>query len=166
MPSPKITFAKIRKLRFRKKYCCWFKSFLTGRHQIVATDNIDGKKKFSSLRAVERGCPQGSLLSPILFSIFTADLPTQIKYCKYHLYADDTQVYYSFDSRNMAEAIKKINDDLSAIYNWSNNNSLVLNPEKSQVLVLGTKNHIKKVMDCNDDLNINNITLKRVDSAI
>jgi hypothetical protein len=68
-------------------------------------------------------------------------------------------------NKNTQEAIRNINAGLTSIYNWSDNNSLCLNPTKSQVLILGTKRQIERVADCNKEISINNVVLDRVKSA-
>lgn len=162
---PQLLLAKLKHYGFSNNTCNWFETYLTNREQTVVTYAADGTKMSSPSKTVDRGVPQGSILSPILFTIFTADLPNCIKTCKYHLYADDTQLYYSFDPRDTQEAIKNINADLQRIYNWSENNSLCLNPAKSQVLILGTKHQIKRVFDSDEDILINNVALEKVKSA-
>ncbi|XP_045541842.1 uncharacterized protein LOC106718371 [Papilio machaon] len=114
--EPKLLLAKLRHYRFSINTCHWFHSFLNERQQSVIIESKEGLKRCSAAKSVQRGVPQGSLLSPTLFTIYTADLPTQIKHCKYHLYADDTQLYYSFDSKNAVEAAVKINEDLRNVY--------------------------------------------------
>ncbi|CAH2100188.1 unnamed protein product [Euphydryas editha] len=163
--QPELLLAKLKYYGFSKDTCEWFESFLTHRQQRVVTENRNGELKFSTLRTLEKGVPQGSLLSPLLFTIFTADLHKHIKHCKYHLYADDTQLYYSFDSEDMQDAMNKINEDLGNIYDWSRNNSLFLNPSKSQMLVLGKKSQIKKVLDSKLEIKIDNVVLEQVTSA-
>lgn len=162
---PQLLLAKLKHYGFSTNTCKWFETYLTHREQTVVTYANDGTKMFSSPKTVVRGVPQGSSLSPVLFTIFTADLPNRIKTCKYHLYADDTQLYYSFDAKDTQEAIKNINSDLQNILNWSENNSLCLNPSKSQVLILGTKQQIQRVVDCNVEISINGVVLERVKSA-
>ncbi|XP_072948764.1 uncharacterized protein [Epargyreus clarus] len=163
--DPGLLLKKLKIYGFSENTCRWFRDFLTNRQQMVVTDDKHGNKNFSSLVTLQRGVPQGSILSPILFSIFTADLPKHIQHCNYHLYADDTQLYYSFDSKNTHMAIKKINDDLNSILLWSQNNSLVLNPLKSQYLVLGTKKQIKSALDNDIQIKMNDVILQQVSSA-
>ncbi|XP_072930460.1 uncharacterized protein [Epargyreus clarus] len=163
--QPELLLYKLKFHGFAEKTCNWFRAFLTNRLQMVSIDNKDGTKENSCLAPIQRGVPQGSLLSPILFAIFTADLPKHIKYCTYHLYADDTQLYYSFKHQNIQQAFEKINEDLHSIFEWSQNNSLVLNPSKSQYIVVGTKSQIKNVTDYVGTIKINNVDLQRVSSA-
>ena len=70
----------------------WFKSYLSNRHQAVV---IKGKK--SSDHLPKYGVPQGSVLGPVLFTLYTQPLVQEImKFnVKYHFYADDTQLYAS-----------------------------------------------------------------------
>lgn len=162
---PDLLLAKLEHYGFSDDTCRWFKTYLSNREQAVVTEDKDGEMRFSSVKTVERGVPQGSLLSPILFSIFTADLPKYIQSCKFHFYADDIQLYFSFEGKNTKDAIAHINNDLKNIYTWSERNSLILNPQKSQVLVLGTKYQIKLVKECPEKIKINGVVLEQVTSA-
>ena len=60
----------------------WFESYLTSRRQ----------------RSLERGTPQGSVLGPLLYLLYTSPIADIIKFHKlqYRLYTDDTQLYVSF----------------------------------------------------------------------
>ena len=73
----------------------WFKSYLTSRQQFV---NVE--EGMSSRRPLLRGVPQGSLLGPLLYLVYTAPIADIIKKhaLLYHLYADDTQLYISFNT--------------------------------------------------------------------
>ena len=69
----------------------WVEDFLTGRKQRV---NVNGK--FSSRTDVLSGIPQGSILGPVLFTIFINDLSDEVNsICK--IFADDTKIYDSSD---------------------------------------------------------------------
>lgn len=73
----------------------WFKNYLSDRSQCVENYN-------SALLNVNKGVPQGSILAPILFSIFINNLGNGIGPAHYHLYADDTIIYTMAPSLNVA----------------------------------------------------------------
>lgn len=106
--------------------------FLTGRKQLVRL----GDDK-SGVRPVLCGVPQGSILSPTLFTVYTHLLPTFVRHCKIHSYADDTQLYLSFDEKDVAPALHLIHEDLAAISYQANQHHLVLNAAKTQAIVFG-----------------------------
>ena len=70
----------------------WFKSYLVGRTQSVSI-----RDKCSKTTGLDFGVPQGSVLGPVLFTIYTSDLSTVVSPTgvSYHLFADDTQLYSS-----------------------------------------------------------------------
>lgn len=120
----------------------WFKSYLEARSQCV---RLDGKS--SGWRDILSGVPEGSILGPLLFSLFINDISDGILFCKYHLYADDCQVYHSFPVSEMERGIREINHDLSIINNWSNMNGLRLNAGKTQVMVCGKPRFVQPVKE-------------------
>jgi hypothetical protein len=74
---------------------------------------------------------QGSVLGPLLFSIFIKDIASQIDFCRFHMYDDDVQLYLSDDPCSFDECIRRMNADLDRLYFSSAENGLCLNPEKS-----------------------------------
>jgi hypothetical protein len=109
----------------------WFSSFLDGRRQTVRCG-----ERNSPLRSISCGVPQGSVLGPILFLLYTADLPRIIKGhgLTPHLYADDTQVYGTCspaESIRLQNGLSACVDDVAA---WMRSNRLQLNTAKTEVL--------------------------------
>lgn len=162
---PDLLITKLAQYGFSQDTCLWFKTFLENRKQIVVTDGLNGEKNYSKVGNLTRGVPQGSILSPVLFSIFTADLSSHINTCKYHLYADDTQIYHSFDSKNVDEAIKSVNEDLENVFQWSRSNSLLLNPKKSKMIIVGTKCQNLRVLNATEKVRIDSTNLEPVSAA-
>uniref|UniRef100_A0A8D2L4R7 Reverse transcriptase domain-containing protein n=1 Tax=Varanus komodoensis TaxID=61221 RepID=A0A8D2L4R7_VARKO len=84
------------------------------------------------------GVPQGSILSPLLFNIYMEPLGEVIRRCglRSHQYAEDTRLYLSF-STDPGEAVAVLNRCLAEVMGWMRANKLELNPDKTEVLLVG-----------------------------
>jgi hypothetical protein len=89
----KLLLSKLSYYGFDCSAIKWFDSYLANRSQHVKLTLSDGSSLISESMKLSRGVPQGSILGPILFILYSADITTHIKQCKYHIYADDVQVY-------------------------------------------------------------------------
>jgi hypothetical protein len=126
------------------KALSWFSSYLKGRSQAIQIGECR-----STLRRVSFGVPQGSVLGPILFCLYTAPLADIINKHKieYHLYADDTQLYIEFSPNELCQARKRMEDCIKDVQLWMSSNLLKLNPEKTEVLFLGTPRNLRMIQD-------------------
>ena len=88
----------------------WLCGFLNNRRQRLL---VNGKQ--SSWQEVVSGVPQGSVLGPVLFLIFINDMPEEVN-CLIHLFADDTKLSKVIQK---SEDFTYMQDDLDALYNWS-----------------------------------------------
>lgn len=140
----------------------WFESYLTNRSQRVV---LHGKRAFSHPLDITRGVPQGSILGPLLFIIYSADIVTCINNSNFHLYADDLQIYIPVAVDNINHSVNSINEDLHRLHLWSLKNSLVLNPTKSKFLIVGTKNQVANLHLIDPLIHINGKPLQRVSDA-
>lgn len=103
--------------------------------------------KFSSPLSSHIGVPQGSILGPLLFVMYSNDLNKCLKHCSHISYADDVQLYLTINDKNKQERVNDMNHDLSVISRWSNTNNLRLNTNKSQAIILSKFKKIDSVPD-------------------
>lgn len=160
-----VLLAKMAFYGFDSNALNWFSSYLVGRTQFVETCSITGVTAVSDIYSTKRGIPQGSKLGPILFILYTADIIKNIVHCKYHLYADDLQLYISFKPEDTDLAVDRLNADLERLSQWSDQNNLVLNPKKTKVMVLGSKNIVELVTTRDPAVVIRGERLQRVREA-
>ena len=102
----------------------WISNFLCNRTQHVKINS-----SVSSAAIVESGVPQGTVLGPLLFLIYSADLPKVIKHSKLSMYADDTKLYKTISNNN---DFMLLQEGLNEILVWANSWQMKLNPEKNK----------------------------------
>lgn len=142
-----LLLSKLKYYGFDTAAIKWFNSYLSNRCQYVETKQMSGGPFKSSLSELKRGVPQGSILGPILFILYSADIIKCIHNSKCHIYADDMQVYIDFVPGELDRAIYKLYQDLARIVDWSEKNCLLLNPSKTKFMVLGSKHQLSQLPD-------------------
>ena len=139
----------------------WIRSYLPGRTQKVGVGNAR-----LSLVTLSFGVQQGSVLGPILFTLYTCPLGSIcIKHhIKYHLYADDQQIHLSFkpsEAGDKATCIKRLETCISEIREWMMANMLKLNDDKMELIIFGTRQQLAKIGEVS--MNIGSIQIQLVD---
>ena len=108
----------------------WFSSYLTEHFQSV---NIGST--LSDLQKLLFSVPQGSVLGPLLFSLYTSPLSTLIgkhKGVKFHFYANDSRFYVHLSYMKASAAFDKLNRCLQDVKEWMSASKLRLNPDKTE----------------------------------
>ena len=135
----------------------WFQSYLTGRTQCVSIDNV-----MSELVELMFGVPQGSVMGPFKFCIYTLPIGAIIRAhgLKYHIYADDTQVYLALDINNPQAALNKLNSCLKDIRSWMIKNKLKINDSKTEFIILASPHSHKEYISSGLNLTVGNSVIK------
>ena len=113
----------------------WLTDYLTDRTQFSVVNG-----HHSSVLNVTCGIPQGSVLGPTLFALYTNDLPRAVTSGSIFMYADDTTVYCIGDS--VDNTVTSLNRALSELNSWCLENSLTPHPAKCEAMLLMRKPHI------------------------
>ena len=113
----------------------WFTSYLTYRQQAIKIGNC-----FSDMLPTPCGVPQGSVLGPLLFTLYTTPLSSVIQShnLDHHLYADDTQIYISLTTPDDCHSLNQLKDCLQDVHLWMKNSKLKLNANKTEFIITGT----------------------------
>ena len=120
----------------------WIKSDLTSRSFYVKINDSR-----SSVYQLFYGVPQGSVLGPLLFILYTTPLSSIISKSPvhHHLYADDTQLFISFSSTEFHQNISLLEATIAEVCSWMSANLLMLNPSKTDFLLIGLPKQLSKV---------------------
>nr|CAH7762105.1 unnamed protein product [Callosobruchus chinensis] len=122
--------AKLNYIGFDSLSVCFFKNYLSNRNQCVS---LNGQT--SNVTEITSGVPQGSILGPLLFLIYTFDLHKSIVNSDIQTFADDTQVIHYFNSDEAYHASRVLQADLDKICKFSHDHNLDINPDKTKVLM-------------------------------
>ena len=134
----------------------WFKQYLTNRTQCVRLGY-----SLLDIKPISIGVPQGSVLGPILFLLYVNDLPQHIKNELCNMFADDTIIYSSGQSISDIQSKLQL-AIVDSVIPWYESNRLAVDVEKSNVMLIGKKTHIR---DNNLNIYINNILVNKTNST-
>ena len=122
----------------------WFKSYISNRQQRVHIP-VDGS--LSCPQDLHFGVPQGSVLVPFLFCLHTTSISQIITNhdVSHHMYADDTHVYIELSQSDTHKSISSLSDCLTDISSWMKSSKLKLNSDKTEFIIIGTKQQRHKL---------------------
>ena len=99
--------------------------------QSVCTNGV-----LSEPQPISFGVAQGRVLGPLLFMIYINDLPLAVQGCSVELYADDRLIYLT--SKSVSEIQAQLTSGLTYVLSWLHANFLMLNLEKTKIMLVGT----------------------------
>ena len=121
----------------------WFSSYLTRRYQLVKIGYT-----FSDLQKLQFVFPQGSVLGPLLVSLYSSPLRTLIgkhKGVNFYFYANNTQLYVHLLHINASAAFDKLNRWLQDVKEWMLASKLKLNPDKTKFKLFDSKKQRERI---------------------
>ena len=120
----------------------WFHSYLKNRTQSVIIDNV-----LSAPRPLLYGVPQGSVLGPVLFNLYTKPLSKIIEAHtkQFQKYADDTELAKSDSPESFDSTKSVIQSCVHDILSWMYSNYLKLNADKTELMATGFPRHLEEV---------------------
>jgi len=136
----------------------WLRSYLGGREQFVKMGQHQ-----SDTTQLDVGVPQGSVLGPLLFAVYCSPVADVILEhgVKYHQYADDTQLHLSMHADNTTDGLAVLAACTADIRQWYLQNGLQLNPDKSEVLAIGTTTQLQAATST-----VSSVSVAGVDLAV
>ena len=109
--------------------------------QAIIISSLSSSEVASSLRQLEFGVPQGSILGPLLFVLYMAPLQDVISRhgldCMF--YADDTQLYIAVNPKKPSSELDRLSSCVEDIIKWNTDNFLLCNPTKTEVMHLTSR---------------------------
>ena len=109
---------------------------------------------------IEYGVPQGSVLGPLLFILYTNDLPNSLRHSKSILVADDTTVYIT--GKDLQAMYSQVNYDINALNDWFKAHRLSVNPSKTKYILFMMRG-MQNINNHNYYRHIDNDILERVE---
>jgi len=135
----------------------WFQSYLSDR-----TQTFSAGRDQSPPVMLYCSVPQGSALGPVQFIAYTEDVQELFDrhHVKYHLFADDKQVYISVQPREVAAVRRRLADCIVDLQAWCASRRLQLNTSKTELIWFGSQAALRQSSPADRTLSINDVVLQ------
>jgi len=142
------------------KVIFWLTSYLSYRSFVVSINCIS-----SAHSPLRQGVPQGLVLGPLLFILYSTPLSSLISdsFVGHHIFADDTQLFISFRAPFVSANILHLQNTIDLVSQWMSANLLSLNQSKTEFLLIGLPAQLSKVSD--PSIVLSNVTIIPAKSA-
>ena len=152
---------KMSKLGFSRDFLIWTLNYVMHRKQFVQIDDMR-----SEVKNVHFGVPQGSILGPVLFNIYVADLQDNVN-VKCFQYADDTTIYDHAKASDLNSCRNTIYQSINKLSAWSKESTLSFNNDKTKVMILSTPqmSRVHRLDEYDPNIAVSRYKLERIKSC-
>ena len=149
------------KLGCSKKILKWNLSYVTDRWQYVQID-----EQLSNMTPVKFSVLHGSILDPVLFNVYVAELQSELP-TKGYQYAADTTLYIHAKPKNLQFLQKTTGNTIPQLNKWSDRNSPALNSAKTKLVIISTREMSAKhsLQDFKREIYVKGNKLDRTDTC-
>ena len=136
--QPHLLASKLQHFSINPHLSLWVTDFLTDRTQSVRYRNKNARAEQTSIKTINTGAPQGTVISPFLFTLYTNDCTAHSQEASIIKFSDDTAIIDTSDSHTSYER------EVEQFAGWCDRHGLDLNVGKTKEMVVDLKSEKKK----------------------